>query len=337
MKRVCVVTGSRAEYGLLKPVIDRIDKDIELELYLVVTGAHLTSDFGHTYEEIEKDGYVIKKKIEMLLSSDTPCGIAKSMGVEMIGFADVLADNSPDMLVILGDRYEMMVAAIAAMIYKIPIAHIHGGETTEGALDEAIRHSITKMSYLHFASTETYRKRIIQLGEDPQRVFCVGALGIENIEKLKLLDKKELEDNIGFEFTQYTMMVTFHPVTLDMAGSIEQIKNLLEVLRRKKEFKIIFTRANADANGQIINRIIDNFVEENVDRSIVYASLGQVRYLSALRYCCMVVGNSSSGIIEAPSFHIPTIDIGDRQKGRELAGSIIHCETDEKKSEAKRS
>ncbi len=327
MKKICVVTGTRAEYGLLKPVIEKISKDEELELYLIATGAHLSPEFGLTYKEIEEDGYSINKKIEMLLSADTPGSIVKSMGVEMIGFADAFADECPDMVVILGDRYEMLVAASAAMVHRIPIAHIHGGETTEGAIDESIRHAITKMSYLHFAATETYRNRIIQLGESPERVFNTGALGIENIRTIRLLDKANLEKSIDFEFSDNTVMVTYHPVTLEKQSNAETFHNLLSVLKRRTEWNIIFTKANSDADGRIINQMIDDFVADNRDRSVAYTSLGQVRYLSALKYCSVVAGNSSSGIVEVPSFNIPTVDIGNRQRGRIASGSVIHCGT----------
>lgn len=331
MKKICVVTGTRAEYGLLKPIINKISKDDELELCLVVTGMHLSPEFGMTYREIEHDGYKISRKIEMLLSADTPSSIVKSMGIEMIGFADVYAEEQPDMVVLLGDRYEILVAATAAMVHRIPIAHIHGGESTEGAMDEAIRHSVTKMSMLHFASTEAYKRRIIQLGEQPKRVFCVGALGVENIKSLTLLAKKELEEAIQFSFDKRTVMVTYHPVTLENTTAEEQFTNLLGVLKEQKELKIIFTKANADTDGRIINQMIDGFVLENPDRSIAFTSMGQLRYLSALQYCVAVIGNSSSGIVEAPSFGIPTVDIGERQKGRVCAESVVHCGT--KKSE----
>lgn len=334
MKKVCVVTGTRAEYGLLKPVIDRISKDDELELCLVVTGMHLSPEFGLTYREIEEDGYGINRKIEMLLSADTPSSIVKSMGIEMIGFADTYAEEQPDMVVVLGDRYEILVAATAAMVHRIPIAHIHGGESTEGAMDEAIRHSITKMSMLHFASTEAYKKRIIQLGEQPERVFSVGALGVENIKSLYLLSKKELEEIIQFSFNERTVMVTYHPVTLENATVETQFANLLGVLTKHKELKIIFTKANADTDGRIINQMIDKFVLENSSRSIAFTSMGQLRYLSSLQYCVAVIGNSSSGIIEVPSFGIPTVDIGERQKGRVCAESVIHCGTEKSEIES---
>lgn len=325
MKKVCIVTGTRAEYGLLKPIIEKVYRADKLELQLVVTGMHLSSEFGLTYQEIEKDGYPIKAKIEMLLSSDTTVGITKSMGIALIGFADYYEIHRPDIVVILGDRYEMLMAASAAMIARIPIAHIHGGEKTEGAIDEAIRHSITKMSHLHFVTTEEYRNRVIQLGEQPDTVYNVGALGVENIKSVKLLSKKELEDSLEFQLTDNTVMVTFHPVTLESMTANKQFRNILEVIDNHRELSVIFTKANSDTDGRIINQMIDEYVAVNSDRCKVYASLGQVRYLSALRFCVAVVGNSSSGIIEVPSFGIPTVNIGDRQKGRVGAESVISC------------
>lgn len=325
MKKVCVVTGTRAEYGLLKPVIEKIYKSDGLELQLAVTGMHLSSEFGLTYREIEQDNYPITAKIEMLLSSDTPVGITKSMGVALLGFAEYFETYKPDIAVILGDRYEMLAAASAAMIARIPIAHIHGGETTEGAVDEAIRHSITKMSHLHFASAEEYRDRIIQLGEQPATVYNVGALGVENIKSVKLLDKKSLEESLDYEFTDNTIMITYHPVTLETLTAGEQFRNILNVIDKRKELSVIFSKANSDTDGRIINQMIDDFAAENSDRCKAYTSLGQVRYLSTLQFCAAVVGNSSSGIIEAPSFGIPTVNIGDRQKGRVRAESVIDC------------
>lgn len=325
MKKVCVVTGTRAEYGLLKPVIDKVYKSDVLELQLVVTGMHLSTEFGLTYKEIEEDGYPIISKVEMLLGSDTPVGITKSMGVAMIGFADCFEVNKPDLIVVLGDRYEMLAVASAAMISRIPVAHIHGGELTQGAVDDAIRHSITKMSQLHFTATEEYRKRVIQLGEQPQNVYNVGALGVENTKKINLLDKNRLEAEIGFEFKKSTIMVTYHPVTLEGMTSEKQFRNLLYVIDMHKEISVIFTKSNADADGRVINQMIDDYVAQNEERCKGYTSLGQVKYLSALQYCVAVVGNSSSGIIEAPSFGIPTVNIGDRQKGRSCARSVINC------------
>lgn len=325
MKKICIVTATRAEYGLLKPVIDKIHKSEKLELRLVVTGMHLSPEFGLTYKEIEEDGYPIDQKIEMLLSSDTPTGITKSMGVALVGFADYFSVNRPDIVVILGDRYEMLMVATTALIARIPIAHLHGGEKTEGAVDEAIRHSITKMSQLHFAATEEYRRRVIQLGEQPDRVFNVGALGVENARKVSLLGREELEQQIGFRFAKPTIIVTYHPVTLETLTAREQFAEILSVIDKHKEISVIFTKANADTDGRIINQMIDEYVGKNSDRCVAYTSLGQRRYLSALQYVDAVLGNSSSGLIEVPSFHIPTINIGDRQRGRACAKSVIHC------------
>ena len=334
MKKVCIVTGTRAEYGLLRPVIDKVSKSDELELQLVVTGMHLSVEFGLTYKEIEEDGYPITDKVEMLLSSDTAVGATKSMGVALMGFADFFDRQKPDITVILGDRYEMLAAASASMLAGIPIAHIHGGELTEGAVDDAIRHSITKMSHLHFAATEEYKNRIIRLGERPQTVYNVGALGVENAKSIKLLEREELEGLLDFSFHAPTVMVTYHPVTLEKQTPREQFQDILDVLDRHKDISVIFTKANADAGGRAINEMIDGYVERNKDRCRAYVSLGQIKYLSALQFCRAVVGNSSSGIIEVPSFHIPTVNIGDRQKGRVRAGSVIDCGNDAGQIEA---
>lgn len=325
MKKVCIVTGTRAEYGALKPIIQKVHQSDDLELQLVVTGMHLSPEFGLTYHEIEKDNYPIIGKIEMLLSSDTSVGITKSMGIALIGFADYFETYRPDIVVVSGDRYEMLMATSAAMIARIPIAHIHGGEKTEGAVDEAIRHSITKMSHLHFTSTEEYRNRVIQLGEQPETVYNVGALSIECIRKIKLMEKKELEKALDMCFTDHMIMITFHPVTLENLTSEKQFQNILDVIDRHPELSVIFTKANSDTDGRIINRMIDDYVAANYDRCRAYTSLGQLRYLSALQYCVAVMGNSSSGMIEVPSFGIPTINIGDRQKGRMCAESVISC------------
>ena len=325
MKKVCVVTGTRAEYGLLKPLIEKINNDAEMKLQLAVTGMHLSPEFGLTYKEIEQDGFEITERCEMLLSSDTPNGIAKSAGLGTIGFADIFTKIVPDMTVILGDRYEAFAAATAAMIHRIPIAHIHGGELTLGAVDDAIRHSITKMSTLHFTSTEEYRKRVIQLGEEPDRVFCVGALGVENIKTQQLMSREELSQSIDFPLDLPYVLVTFHPVTLENATACKQFDNLLTSLDGVREYRILFTKANADTDGRIINEKIDSYVKNNKGRAVAYTSLGMKRYLSALQYSEMVIGNSSSGILEAPSFKIPTVNIGSRQLGRIRAKSVIDC------------
>lgn len=325
MRKICVITGSRAEYGLLSGLMQAIQNEESLQLQVIVTNMHLSPDFGLTYKEIAKDGFHIDKKVEMLLSSDTSNATTKSVGLAVIGFADAYEDLQPDLIVVLGDRYEILAAVSAALFYKIPVAHIHGGEITEGAYDDSIRHAITKMSHLHFTSTEEYRRRVIQLGEQPDRVFNVGALGVENIRKLKLLSKKEVEESLHFEINDPTLLVTFHPVTLEKHTAKEQCENLLAVLEENKEYRIIFTQSNSDTDGRVIYNLLTGFVQRHPDRSIVYPSLGLVRYLSTIQYVRAVVGNSSSGILEAPSLGIPTLNIGNRQKGRIAAPSVIHC------------
>lgn len=326
MKKICVVTGTRAEYGLLKPLIKRIDEDAEVELQLVVTGMHLSPEFGLTYKEIEEDGYTITDKNEMLLSSDTPNGITKSIGLATIGFADIFTRIQPDIVVLLGDRFETYAAATTAMIHRIPIAHIHGGELTEGLIDEAIRHSITKMSMLHFTTTEEYRNRVIQMGEQRERVFNVGALGVENIKNQTLMAKDELEQSIGFSLSKPFVLVTYHPVTLEKDTARMQFENLLHALSEIGKYNVIFTKANADTDGRIINQLIDEYVKQKKENAIAFSSLGMKRYLSAMKYAEMVIGNSSSGLLETPSFHIPTVNIGIRQRGRVKADSVIDCE-----------
>ena len=325
MRKICVITGSRAEYGLLSGLMRAIHEDKELQLQVIATNMHLSPEFGLTYREIEKDGFTIDKKVEMLLSSDTPNATAKSVGLGTIGFADAYEDLKPDMIVVLGDRYEILSAVSTALFYKIPVAHLHGGEITEGAYDDCIRHAITKMSHLHFTSTEQYRNRVIQLGEQPDRVFNVGAIGIENIKKIPLMSKSELEESLGFEIGNKCLLVTYHPVTLENSSAEEQCKNLLAALDQYKDYRIIFTMPNSDTNGHIIMQEIEKYVSLNEGRTIAFKSLGLKRYLSTLQYVTAVVGNSSSGIIEVPSFGIPTLNIGDRQKGRIAADSVIHC------------
>lgn len=324
MKKICVVTGTRAEYGLLYWLMKEIENDKDFQLQVIATGMHLSPEFGLTYKEIEKD-FTINKKIEMLLSSDTSVGISKSMGLAQISFAEAFEELKPDIIVLLGDRYEIFSAASAAMIANVPIAHLHGGETTEGAFDESIRHSITKMSHFHFVATKEYKDRVIQLGETPNRVFNVGGLGIDNIKRLKLLSKKDFEESIDFKLNKRNYLVTFHPVTLENATAKEQFSELLNALDEQEDCTIIFTKANSDTDGRIINEMIDKYVSENNKKSIAFTSLGQLRYLSALQYMNAVIGNSSSGLIEAPSFKIATINIGDRQKGRIKAQSVIDC------------
>lgn len=326
INKICVVTGTRAEYGLLYWLMKEIQSTDDFDLQLVVTGMHCSPEFGLTYRQIESDGFNIDRKVEMLLSSDSEVAITKSMGLGVIGFADAYAELQPDLVVLLGDRFEIFSAAAAATVAKIPIAHLHGGETTEGAFDEAFRHSITKMSHLHFTATEEYRQRVIQLGEQPESVFNVGAPGIDNIRRIPLLPKDEFEESIGFTLSKRNLLITFHPVTLEYSTSEVQFEQLLMALDGLRETNLIFTKANADTDGRIINEMIDAYVAKNKNKAVVHASLGQLRYLSAMQYVDGVVGNSSSGLIEAPAFKIGTINVGDRQRGRIKAQSVIDCE-----------
>jgi len=325
-RNICVVTGTRAEYGLLYWLMKGIEKAHDLELMIIATGMHLSTEFGLTYREIEKDGFTINKKVEMILSSDTASAISKSTGLGLIGISDAYAELQPDIVIVLGDRYELLAASTAALFARIPICHIHGGETTEGAFDEAIRHSITKMAWWHFVAAEDYKKRVIQLGENPNRVFFVGGMGVDGINKTTLLNKFELENSIGFNFGKKSLLVTYHPVTLEDNSTEVQIQELLNSLDKLVDTNIIFTRPNSDTNGRIINEYIDNFVNNNPQRSIAYTSMGQKNYLSALNIVDAVVGNSSSGLLEAPTFKIGTINIGDRQQGRLKADSVIDCD-----------
>ncbi|WP_445366945.1 UDP-N-acetylglucosamine 2-epimerase [Methylomonas sp. BW4-1] len=324
-RKICVVTGSRAEYGLLYWLLQEIQADPDLELQLVVTGMHLSPEFGLTWRQIAADGFTINRKVEMLLSSDTPVGISKAMGLGLIGFADALHDLQPDIVVVLGDRFEIFAAAQAAMNLRIPIAHIHGGELTEGAVNDSIRHAITKMAHLHFTSTEVYRRRVMQFGEQPDRVFNVGAPGLDSVYKLPLLDKAELEQALDFKFGTRNLLVTFHPVTLEAATATEQFAQLLRALDEFDDVHIIFTHANADADGRVIASMIEEYRQRHSRRVASFISMGSLRYLSTLKLVDAVVGNSSSGIIEAPAFRIATVNIGDRQRGRICAGSVIHC------------
>ncbi len=325
MKRIGVITGTRAEYGLLKPLIQKISKDTSLELQLYVTAMHLSPEFGMTVNEIYEDGYPISKKIETLMSSDTGVGVLKSMGLTLISFSEAFNELQPDLVIVLGDRTEVFAAATAAYMLGIPLAHIHGGEVTEGAYDEAIRHSVTKMSYLHFTSTNDYKKRVIQLGEDPKRVFNVGAIGLDSIKELKTLSKEKFEESIDFKLDKYSFLVTFHPVTLEDETSKIHFSNLIEALDVFENTTIIFTKPNADKGGRELIKMIDDYVLKNPTKALAFTSLGQIRYLSALQFVSIVIGNSSSGIIETPSYKTPTVNIGDRQKGRVMAKNIINC------------
>lgn len=326
-RRVCVVTGTRAEYGLLRWVMQGIRETRGMDLQLIATGMHLSPEFGLTYREIETDGFAIDRKVEMLLSADTATAVAKSMGLGLIGFADALHQLNPDLLLVLGDRFEIFSAVAAAMIARIPVAHLHGGEATEGAFDEAIRHSITKMSHLHFVAADEYRKRVVQLGEHPDRVFLVGGLGIDNILKLRLLERAELEEALGFKLGRKNLLVTFHPVTLEGVTSAKQMEEVLASLGALSDTNLIFTMPNADTDGRVLFGLIEKFVAGRPNAR-AYASLGQLRYLSCIKHVDAVVGNSSSGLLEAPTFRKGTINIGDRQRGRVKAESVIDCAPD---------
>ena len=325
-RKICVVTGSRAEYGSLYWLMKEIEKDQELELDVIVTGTHLSPEFGLTYQIIEKDGFNISAKIEMLLSSDSPEGISKSLGLGVISFADVLNKLHPDILVVLGDRYEIFAAAQTAMIAKIPIAHLYGGESTEGAIDEAIRHAITKMAHLHFVGAEPYRKRVIQLGEDPKRVFNFGAIQLDYLQKFTLLNLEEFEKSIDFKLAKKNFLVTYHSVTLSQESPKKGVNALLEALDHFGDVNIIFTGHNADSDGRVIGKMIEDYVNNNPTRAKYYTSLGQLNYLSAIKNVDVVVGNSSSGISEVPAMKKPTVNIGLRQEGRIKAKSVIDCD-----------
>ena len=327
MRKICVVTGSRAEYGILRGLMKAIKDDPELTLQIIATNQHLSKLQGETYKEIERDGFTIDYKVYMADDEalDNANTTAKAISRGVSGFADAFDAMKPDLLLILGDRYEMLAVASTALIYKIPIAHLHGGEITEGAFDDAIRHAITKMSHLHFTSTEAYRKRVIQLGEQPERVFNVGALGVENVMKNDFMSKEEIEQSLNFQMTDKCFLCTYHSVTLSNMSSETQVLNLLEALDDYKDYHIIFSYSNSDTNSQIIIKRIQEYVNRNQGRCMFIPSLGQRRYFSTLKYVKAVLGNSSSGIIEVPSFGIPTLDIGDRQKGRIAADSVIHC------------
>lgn len=324
-RKICIITGTRAEYGLLRWVMQGIKDDPDLTLQIIATGMHLSPEFGLTYQAIEHDGFQIERKVEMLASSDTPVGIAKSMGVGLIGFADALNVLQPDLIVVLGDRFEIFSAVAAALVARIPVAHLHGGETTEGSFDEALRHSITKMSHLHFVAAEVYRQRVIQLGEHPDRVFLVGGLGIDNIKRLRLLGRVALEAALDFKLGPRNLLITFHPVTLETGTAVAQMEELLVALAALKDTQLIFTLPNADTDGRVLVKRVQQFVAQHRNAR-AYVSLGQLCYLSCIAQVDGVVGNSSSGLAEVPSFKKGTINIGDRQRGRLRAESVINCE-----------
>lgn len=325
MRTICVVTGSRAEYGLLYWLLKEIKADYALRLQLVVTGMHLSPEFGATYHEIEADGFAIDEKVGIPLDTDAPAGLARAIGCGVTGCGEAFARLKPDIIVVFGDRFEMFAAAVAALSARVPLAHIAGGQLTEGANDDAMRHAITKMAHLHFTATEEYRRRIIQLGEHPGRVFAVGATGLDNIARLKPMPREAFERAIGFKLGKRNLLVTFHPATLDEEPPEDQARRLLAALDALEDTHLIFTMPNADSGGRAIAALIEAYVRERPQKSAAFTSLGRTAYLSALSYVDAVVGNSSSGLIEAPSFRIGTINIGDRQKGRLRAASVIDC------------
>jgi GDP/UDP-N,N'-diacetylbacillosamine 2-epimerase (hydrolysing) len=325
MRKICVVTTTRAEYGILKPLITSIQNDAQLQLQLVVTGTHLQERFGETYKEIEKDFY-IADKVAMNLTDTTTQGLSIVMAELQTAMTKSLARLVPDIVIILGDRYEILSVATTAMMLQIPLAHIHGGEITQGAIDDNIRHAVTKLSHLHFTSTPQYTKRVIQLGEEPNRVFYVGSLSVQNIKKMQLLSKKDFEKSIQFTLAKKNLLITYHPQTLCSLTPQEQFQELLNALDTLEDTHLIFTKANADAGGEIINTMIDNYVKNNKQKAVAFASLGALRYFSAIKYVDAVVGNSSSGILEVPSFHKATINIGQRQQGRTAATSVLNAE-----------
>jgi len=325
--KVCIVTGSRAEYGQLYGLMKGVQQDGGLELQVVVTGMHLSPEFGLTYKFIEEDGFYISGKVEMLVSSDTPVGITKSIGLGVIAFADVLDRLKPDVLVLLGDRFEVLAVAQAAMVAKIPIVHIAGGDTTEGSIDEAIRHSISKMAHLHFVTNAVAAKRVRQLGENPAHIFVVGSAGIDQIKRLKLLNRKELEGSLDFEFREKNVLITFHPATLNLLSPGDQFVPLLDALDALgPDVGQLFTKPNADTDGRVLIQMVDEYVEAHPKNAKAYTSLGQQNYFSVIAQVDAVIGNSSSGLTEVPSFRKPTLNIGDRQKGRLQTASVINCE-----------
>jgi GDP/UDP-N,N'-diacetylbacillosamine 2-epimerase (hydrolysing) len=326
-RKLCIVSGSRAEFGQLKGLARNIGNHESFELILLITGSHLSKKHGFTFKEIEDDGFLISRKIDIGIVDDTAHDVAKSTALALVGFSEAYADFQPDLVILLGDRYELLGAAVAAMYHKVPIAHIHGGELTLGAMDEGIRHSLTKLSHLHFVANETYRKRVIQLGENPSNVFDVGGLGVDAITHLKLLTKEQLAEDLGLNFKKRNLLVTFHPVTLERTSSANQMKELIKALSVRNDYQIIFTMPNADPDNSLIADLVCKFASEHSNVS-VFTSLGQLRYLSLVSYVDAVIGNSSSGLLEVPSFKKATVNIGDRQGGRLKSSSVIDCEPD---------
>ena len=325
MKKITIVTATRAEYGILHPLITRLLNCEKWETQVVVTGTHLEEEFGYTCHEIERDGVPIYRKIPITEKGDDAYAVSRTMANALCGFGAYFKEEKPDLLILLGDRTEMLAIASAAMNEQIPIAHLHGGELTQGAVDDCVRHALTKISYLHFASTEAYRNRIIQMGEDPARVFNVGALGVENILREPLLSRPELEEAVDFPAGRPYAVVTFHPVTLEKETAEQQVRELLAAMRQRADLFFLITKANSDAGGRRINELLETETKKCSNMKLV-ASLGMKRYLSAVKYAKFVLGNSSSGIIEAPALHVPTVNIGDRQQGRIQAKSIVNCQ-----------
>lgn len=324
-RRICVVTGSRAEYGLLYWVLHDLRGAADVELQLVVTGMHLAHEFGHTVDEIVKDGFAIARRVDMLVASDTPAGTAKSIALGVIGMSDALEFLRPDIVVLLGDRFEIFAAAQACLVHNIPLAHIAGGDTTEGAVDESIRHAITKMSHVHFVTNELSARRVRQLGEDPDAIHVVGSPGLDHLRRRPLLDQPALEQALGARLGRRNALITFHPVTLEPHQGQRQLEELLAAVDGLGDDVVLwFTRSNADAGGRELNRTLDQWAVGR-DRVHVYDSLGPLRYLSLMARVDLVLGNSSSGLYEAPSFGIATVDVGERQRGRLSAPSVLHC------------
>ncbi|MEH1739360.1 UDP-N-acetylglucosamine 2-epimerase [Fusobacterium varium] len=325
-KKICIITGTRAEYGLLKSIIKKIKLEKDLILQIIVTGMHLSPEFGLTYKEIEKDGFLINEKIEILLSSDTEIGVSKSIGLAMISFSEAYSRLKPDLIILLGDRYEILAATIAAYISRIPVAHISGGDITEGAYDDAFRHSITKMAYLHFPGSKNSRRRIMQLGESPERIFDFGDPGIENIKNTEIYNRKELSEILKFDLEREYILVVMHSTTLENFSSAQQMKNLFCALKNFEDYNIVFIKGNSDNNGRKINQMIDEYEKENKNRVKSFISISIKEYLSLLKNSEVLLGNSSSGIVEAPALEKINLNIGDRQKGRERANTTIHCD-----------
>lgn len=325
-QRVCVVTGSRSEYGLLRWILEDLKVDPAIELQLIVTGMHLAPEFGSTVRDIERDGFQIARRVEMLLSSDTAGGVAKSMGLGVLGMSDAIEQLAPDLVLVLGDRYEILAAVQTCLVHRVPVAHVAGGDTSEGAFDESIRHAITKMAHIHFVTNEQSARRVRQLGEDPQHVHIVGSPGLDQLRRAPLLEREALETELGAQFGERNLLLTFHPVTLEADDGQQQFVELLAALEQlEPDIKLWFTRPNADAGGRMMAAMLDDWVAARSDRARVYSSLGQLRYLSLMAQADAVVGNSSSGLYEAPSLEIPAVDIGDRQRGRLAAASVLHC------------